>query len=471
MPLNKSERTDPNTHELASLGVTISEKMTEQDIDTALDVFDGRFSGDNDALIEQLREIISHCRRLNYEKGLVNALSQLAFTLGITRGWGDNVLEISLEGIQLAQRLGLEEDEADFLNQLGIHAANNDKFEESRKYYEGCLTLYRKLELPDKTASVLHNLARRAFAAGESFELASYLLEISKVLPSVKSVHVRASCLIRLGVSLFEDFDFSGAQPMFAEAVRLSDEAGDDNMSIRSRLWLGRGHFERSELEEAMRLWTEAEELCIRNNIWGDRVQAFRGYARVFLKQGRPHAAQEKLSEALQIASKLPEYQRLSVLMDLVRPLSELGNSEEAIKVAEEVRTYYEQPTNAAKLLGAYRACVEAYIGAGDRNKALEYHDLLRKSERRFFDEQYRNGLKASEAKLELERERSETQMQALKAEQYEQQLSNSTLQLVAQTELLTELRDGLLQFIRKFPLPDGAAKELRERLKTLTCK
>jgi tetratricopeptide (TPR) repeat protein/DNA-binding CsgD family transcriptional regulator len=64
-----------------------------------------------------------------------------------------------------------------------------------------------------------------------------------------------------------------------------------------------------------------------------------------------------------------------------------------------------------------------------------------------------------------------ETEVQQLRAEHSERELSNSTLQLIAQTELLAELRDDLLKFVRKFPMPDGAAKELRERLKALPCK
>ena len=66
---------------------------------------------------------------------------------------------------------------------------------------------------------------------------------------------------------------------------------------------------------------------------------------------------------------------------------------------------------------------------------------------------------------------KKDSELHRLRAEQSEKELSNSTLQLVAQTELLSELRDGILGIARRFPLPDGAAKELRERLKVLPCK
>ncbi|HEY3876360.1 MAG TPA: tetratricopeptide repeat protein [Candidatus Kapabacteria bacterium] len=71
----------------------------------------------------------------------------------------------------------------------------------------------------------------------------------------------------------------------------------------------------------------------------------------------------------------------------------------------------------------------------------------------------------------EVEKKEQELDVQRLKVDQFERDLSHTTLQLLAQTELLSELRNDLLKFIRKFPMPDGAAKELRERLKTLPCR
>ena len=52
-----------------------------------------------------------------------------------------------------------------------------------------------------------------------------------------------------------------------------------------------------------------------------------------------------------------------------------------------------------------------------------------------------------------------------------ERELSNATLQLLAQTELLAELRNDLLAIARKIPPTEPAARELRERVKRLPCE
>ena len=58
-----------------------------------------------------------------------------------------------------------------------------------------------------------------------------------------------------------------------------------------------------------------------------------------------------------------------------------------------------------------------------------------------------------------------------MKAEQMEKELGNATLQLLAQTELLADLRTDLLKIVRKIPPTEPGARELRDRVKRLPCE
>ena len=58
-----------------------------------------------------------------------------------------------------------------------------------------------------------------------------------------------------------------------------------------------------------------------------------------------------------------------------------------------------------------------------------------------------------------------------MKAEQMERELGNATLQLLAQTELLADLRSDLLKIARKIPPTEPGARELRQRVKNLPCQ
>jgi DNA-binding CsgD family transcriptional regulator len=72
---------------------------------------------------------------------------------------------------------------------------------------------------------------------------------------------------------------------------------------------------------------------------------------------------------------------------------------------------------------------------------------------------------------MKLEREEHEKEIQRMKAEQTERELGNTTLQFLAQTELLADLRNDLLKIAGKIPPTEPGARELRERIKRLPCE
>lgn len=55
-----------------------------------------------------------------------------------------------------------------------------------------------------------------------------------------------------------------------------------------------------------------------------------------------------------------------------------------------------------------------------------------------------------------------------MKRKQLEREHSDSTLQLLTQTKLLSDLRSDVLQIAQRFPPTEPAARELRERAKNL---
>jgi DNA-binding NarL/FixJ family response regulator len=83
----------------------------------------------------------------------------------------------------------------------------------------------------------------------------------------------------------------------------------------------------------------------------------------------------------------------------------------------------------------------------------------------------FKSKISAAQTLLGTERERQETEIQKLRAERFEIELVNSTLHLLAQTELLSDLRNDLLHIARKIPATEPAALELRERVKNLPCQ
>jgi tetratricopeptide (TPR) repeat protein/DNA-binding CsgD family transcriptional regulator len=71
---------------------------------------------------------------------------------------------------------------------------------------------------------------------------------------------------------------------------------------------------------------------------------------------------------------------------------------------------------------------------------------------------------------IEQSKAKAIQEVQRMKAEQVEKELGNTTLQLLAQTELLRELRSDLQKIARKIPPSEPVARELRDRIKNLPC-
>ena len=87
-----------------------------------------------------------------------------------------------------------------------------------------------------------------------------------------------------------------------------------------------------------------------------------------------------------------------------------------------------------------------------------------------------RSRISATYVLLQMEREKHQREIERMKSAETERELSNATLQLIAQTELLSELREDLMTMARRFSAADERArmtiaKELRDRIKNLPCK
>ncbi len=126
---------------------------------------------------------------------------------------------------------------------------------------------------------------------------------------------------------------------------------------------------------------------------------------------------------------------------------------------------------NVFHLPNALRELAEAKYLLGDCNSAYETLQLSNMKKENLYFAKVRNEIGSVRVLLKLEREEHEKELEAMKRKQLESELSNSTLQLIAQTELLDELRTSLSNIIRKLPAGDNIAKELREKLRNLPCK
>jgi tetratricopeptide (TPR) repeat protein len=189
---------------------------------------------------------------------------------------------------------------------------------------------------------------------------------------------------------------------------------------------------------------------------------------------GAAELSEKFYTEAIQLLDRDPNFP----VFDRCNTLSRMGSLYAITGRTEEAKKCFLESLELAKTHGillkqkdAEYLLYEIYKGLQKADVALTHFEHFHKLNEQLFKESSDVRFRTLQVAQLLTELQHKSEIASQRANNLEQQLSNSTLQLIAQTELLSELRDGLLQFIHKFPLPDGAAKELRERLKTLPCK
>jgi tetratricopeptide (TPR) repeat protein len=147
------------------------------------------------------------------------------------------------------------------------------------------------------------------------------------------------------------------------------------------------------------------------------------------------------------------------------------GEHANAISKLDELLDSTEEGYEQAFLESAYRVYIDCFTELADWKQVAHYEKKLREYKDTIDSSQFKSNLTTVQSFIATEREKHEKEIEKMKREQLERELTNTTLQLLAQTEQLAEFREGILAVIRKAPPTEAIAKELREKLKVLPCK
>jgi DNA-binding CsgD family transcriptional regulator len=161
--------------------------------------------------------------------------------------------------------------------------------------------------------------------------------------------------------------------------------------------------------------------------------------------------------------------QGYSELSDRSRSRSAFFRSEAQRFLAQSLELVPDIPAHVTAQILHSASEIEATLG----NHHSAYMHLKRADELKssIYTARVKNDVSSIRLILQSERKQHETNVARIEAEHLEKELTNSTLQLLAQTELLADLRDSLVQVVNRFPMSAEASRELREKLKVLSCK
>jgi len=351
-----------------------------------------------------------------------------------------------------------------------------------------------------------------------------YLGARSHLLAGMELARLRGDALWQtrfcsdLGVLHYESLgDLEGGVAYLAEALRHAPDDDDRNTELYNLAGLaqfcGDTATARTYLDEALAIDTaSANQRAARFSLasvlfleegnldealsWSDRAvetarratdpellwQALDIRGDVRFRQGDLLASIHDLNEALTL--DIPDHHSCKTQFRLAKCYAALAASEGEAKPADrsdiEPAARVKEPLDAAERyvpslpaierVGALMLQAETRKLLGDFQGALQSMEEKIALERSLSIANVRNQIGSLRLLMKLEREEHEREIQRMKAAQTEKELSNTTLQLLAQTELLRDLRSDLQKIIRKIPPTEPTARELRERIKRLPC-
>jgi len=336
------------------------------------------------------------------------------------------------------------------------------------------LTLARSMGRSDSAGyiRVLSNLAGFYSEHGEiqkAIEFFRECLEAAKQKDNYRSV---VSTLNELsGLYLLLE-NFSQALEYSEEATRESQKAGDARWTCFSRVRETTALLELRRYEEVLTILDEVDEKIHRfgaQHLLGTAAVVRAKASRLMKRYDESRSAFEN---AISIFRQLENSRLLGNALVLTSELDidtdAFDHAEQLLEEALSLATAQNEPN---ALSSSYEAYTNLYSKKRDFEKAFDYLQRYNEAKKKVVDSEGERRSELFRIELEVEKKEKEMDVYKIKGELVQQQLGNTTLQLLAQAEMLSDLRTDLLKIARKMPPTEPAARELRERVKTLPCQ
>jgi tetratricopeptide (TPR) repeat protein/DNA-binding CsgD family transcriptional regulator len=390
-------------------------------------------------------------------------------------------------GLAVAREIGFDAGLLQCMEFMGQVLANEGERDEALRTLSDALALASELGLPRMIAAIRQKIGDVCLDLGDYAAALDHFQFSNAAMTELSDLWGIANATMGIGNVHYLLGDAQIALDYYRRSVDMWTELGDESWAIFSSTNVGRALEDMGRYDEALEHYRTA---LIRTEEHGPRRFAALCHGDI----ADVHRLRGEYSAAL------IHYQRALSILEEIGDKQHLAHFRGAIGLIYATQTFegYDPDRAEELLLSAiavsdeagfrwilehdHKRLSELYQQEGKWQKAHEqtvlYYEV--KAELHSIDAQKKAQQVEHDRQLaELEKQRAIEQAQfeaaeeihRMKGEQMDRELANATLQLLAQTELLSELRHDLLMIARKIPPTEPAARELRERVKRLPCE
>ncbi len=347
--------------------------------------------------------------------------------------------------LPLSQAIALYSELDDIVNLVRCRSDLENSNTFLGKTEQGFVSRVETLRLAKKTndhkliTNALIRIANDSMFLGNTAKSLEYLEEALAVANKNNLIREIQNCHLGLSEIAKISHDLDGFLYHAEEALRLAGDTSD-------RAWKARLLLQVSQAKGGHGLYRESipfaqEALMLATNNVG-KSHAHRILADTYRELKEFDQAENHALTALSLAqeSKHALFTGSAEFL-LGRIKNELGDHQSAIPHFMEAAQIGTSISNHTLGCTSNQLLAMIYKEINEFEKALHFFELFKENHEKHESEETRLRLKTLESALEVERSHKETELANLRAQQTEKELANSTLQLIAQTELLSELR------------------------------
>jgi tetratricopeptide (TPR) repeat protein/DNA-binding CsgD family transcriptional regulator len=283
---------------------------------------------------------------------------------------------------------------------------------------------------------------------------------VGNIIGNISALHIELGDIprsIEYGIHALEVFKETENQHGTATQLQILGAAYESNNNLdKSRECYSSGLNISKEIDNKMGVSACMHGLANLAYKAGDMEAAYTGYCEVY----------DYLHDVIQSRQGMTE-----VLADLGRFLLSQGKTVEAIQKYQEALQSADQLGERFGSVAIHQELANIYSSIGDRDREIIHLRSYLELKDEISSEDNRKQLESLHIQQAVSKKEHELQVQAIRTEHAEKELANNTTQLIAQTELLSEIRKTLTNIIRKIDPATPEVNELRDMLKNMPCK
>jgi tetratricopeptide (TPR) repeat protein len=264
--------------------------------------------------LRYLRESTELYRRLDHTGGVATSLSTTASVLD-EAGQSDEALKNYREALALRRQIGDRQGVGDNLNDLGVFFASRGRYDEALVQFKEALQVQRELGNRPIEANALSNIGSLYVALGNFEEGRTYLQQALAIRENMNVPSATADTLHNLAETSLKTGNYEQAAATYLKALDLRRKVADKRNIAVEQYNLGtlfeyQGRYGAAvdSKAEALKIFRELHE----NDIWLPKVLA--SYASALSQIGRSDEAMKVLDEAVPLARPLRNDELLAQL-------------------------------------------------------------------------------------------------------------------------------------------------------------